>query len=121
MKYVYVPKGEYLFKEDDSENLLFYGIIKGEIIIKKKKSLEEKINGIVYNEGLFVEIELMKASDGYCFGESSLIYKTPRTASVYANTDLHLFSLDQNAFNTSFHVNIIFIIFIVLFPTSCRS
>ena len=112
MKYVYVPKGEFLYKEGDFENLLFYGIIKGEIIIKKNKSLEEKINGIVCNKGLFVEIELMTASDGYCFGEISLIYNTPRTASVYANTDLHLFSIDQNAFNLSFHVNIIFIIII---------
>ena len=48
------------------------------------------------------EEELFRKGDGYCFGEWALIYKEPRSASIYTLEDCVFFTLDEVHFRNSF-------------------
>lgn len=50
-------------------------------------------------EGKDEETELMKYGPGEVFGELSLLYNAPRAASIYAEVDAQLYSLDRDTFN----------------------
>ena len=51
---------------------------------------------------LVKEQELFRQSEGYCFGEWALIYKEPRSASIYTLEDCIFFTLDEFHFRNSF-------------------
>ena len=50
----------------------------------------------------FIEEELFRMGEGYCFGEWALIYKQPRSASIYTLEDCVFFTLDETPFKNSF-------------------
>lgn len=50
----------------------------------------------------FIEEELFRRGEGYCFGEWALIYKQPRSASIYTLEDCIFFTLDETPFKNSF-------------------
>ena len=50
----------------------------------------------------FIEEELFRSGEGYCFGEWALIYKQPRSASIYTLEDCVFFTLDETPFKNSF-------------------
>jgi len=50
----------------------------------------------------FIEEELFRSAEGYCFGEWALIYKQPRAASIYTLEDCVFFTLDETPFKNSF-------------------
>ena len=50
----------------------------------------------------FIEEELFIRGEGYCFGEWALIYKQPRSASIYTLEDCVFFTLDEVPFKNSF-------------------
>ena len=49
-----------------------------------------------------IEEELFIRGEGYCFGEWALIYKQPRSASIYTLEDCVFFTLDEIPFKNSF-------------------
>ena len=49
-----------------------------------------------------IEEELFRRGEGYCFGEWALIYKQPRSASIYTLEDCVFFTLDETPFKNSF-------------------
>ena len=48
------------------------------------------------------EEELFRQGEGYCFGEWALIYREPRSASIYTLEDCVFFTLDEIHFRNSF-------------------
>ena len=48
------------------------------------------------------EEELFRRGEGYCFGEWALIYREPRSASIYTLEDCIFFTLDEIHFRNSF-------------------
>ena len=48
------------------------------------------------------EEELFRRGEGYCFGEWALIYREPRSASIYTLEDCVFFTLDEIHFRNSF-------------------
>ena len=50
----------------------------------------------------YIEEELFRRGEGYCFGEWALIYKQPRSASIYTLEDCVFFTLDETPFKNSF-------------------
>ena len=48
------------------------------------------------------EEELFRQGEGYCFGEWALIYREPRSASIYTLEDCVFFTLDEIHFKNSF-------------------
>jgi len=53
------------------------------------------------------EEELVRLSDGMCFGEWGLIYNLPRAASAFTMEDTHILSLDKDLFKYCFFKNMI--------------
>ena len=49
-----------------------------------------------------IEEELFRRGEGYCFGEWALIYKQPRSASIYTLEDCVFFTLGEIPFKNSF-------------------
>ena len=49
-----------------------------------------------------IEEEMFQRGEGYCFGEWALIYKQPRSASIYTLEDCVFFTLDETPFKNSF-------------------
>ena len=72
-------KGQYIFKQKDPGTLFF--------IIKKGK-VDIEINGKY----------ITTLEKGKCFGELSLLYTAPRSASALAKTDCLFWCLHQNIF-----------------------
>lgn len=105
MKTVFIPKGEYLFKQNDSSDK-FYGIISGTISLRAFKTpfttndLEKTIVSSLE------EKELFKLKIGDCFGEWGLMYNKGRSASALAVEDTILFYLNANYFRYFFSVSI---------------
>ena len=124
MQHLHFSKGQYLFREGDTEPFVFYGVLKGEISIRKLRVMNTENHDFPYNYYLYTkeekkayekqylmeEYELLKVGEGYCFGETSIIFNIPRTASIYATTDVEFFTIDQNIFNLAFTVIINFLI-----------
>ena len=49
-----------------------------------------------------IEEEMFQRGEGYCFGEWALIYKQPRSASIFTLEDCVFFTLDETPFKNSF-------------------
>lgn len=78
--------GDFVIKEGEDGNDL-YIVLEGELDCTK------------IFPGNSEETFLKKYSHGEVFGELSLLYNTPRAASIKAITDSMLFSLDRDTFN----------------------
>ena len=60
----------------------------------------EPLNGNVLNNFIKeFETENFSLTNGMCFGEWGLLYSIPRTTSIYAAEDTHLFYLEKEYFN----------------------
>ena len=125
IQYIHVKKGEYLFNEGD-EDKRFFVIIQGEISIRKKdKYIKQEDNP---NENNFMsevearsiyfdkivmkktnyfkkfikkklpESEIMRFTQGMCFGEWALLKCIKRTASACAITNCDLFYINEADF-----------------------
>ena len=84
LKKINTLPNEIIIKQNDIGDL-FYIILSGECIVKKK---DENNN----------EIEVGKLKEGQYFGELALIYDKPRAASIISLTQCELVALDKNQF-----------------------
>ena len=68
--------------------------------ITKHQTPTEPIEGIILANFIKeFEIENFALTNGMCFGEWGLLYSIPRTTSIYAAEDTHLFYLEKEYFN----------------------
>ena len=78
---------KFAFKNSEERNNQDFRIIK-EIFDQEKYFVSEE--------------ELFRRGEGYCFGEWALIYREPRSASIYTLEDCVFFTLDEIHFRNSF-------------------
>lgn len=81
-----IKEGKYIFRKNDLPDY-FYGILTGEISIRKPFHPESK-----------EEIEIVRLKSGDYFGEWGLLEEKRRTASAYACTDSNLFIMSPKSF-----------------------
>lgn len=81
-----VPAGEILIKEGDT------GLGANELYVVKQGKFEVREN----RQGVNMRVNLKEPGD--CFGELSLIYSCPRSATVAATTDATVWVLDRDVF-----------------------
>lgn len=124
-----MPKFCYLFRQSD-RSTIFFGILRGvislrintkkrknssskfvccnltnKIIKKESKSVPHKININMKNfTSEFEEEEVLRVSEGMCFGEWGLIYNHERSASALVVEDADIFTLDKDNFDSSLAV-----------------
>ncbi len=68
--------------------------------IQKYQTPEEPLKGIILENFIKeFEKENFSLTNGMCFGEWGLLYSIPRTTSIYASEDTHLFYLEKEYFN----------------------
>ena len=68
--------------------------------IIKHQTPNEPLEGIILENFIKeFEIENFALTNGMCFGEWGLLYSIPRTTSIYADEDTHLFYLEKEYFN----------------------
>jgi len=87
------PAGEAIIKQGD-EAEAFFIIEKGTCVVKVTDRGDESNDSQHTNE----EVEVNKLERGDYFGELALLFKKPRAASVYAQTDVACAVLDISAF-----------------------
>lgn len=86
MSIVEYKPNDYVIKQGDDGNLL-YLVAEGELSCYKKFTKEGE------------DVFLKKYGPGDSFGELSLLYNTPRAASIIADTNSTLYALDSRTFN----------------------
>ena len=84
---------EVIIKQGDIGDCLYY-ILHGLVSIQLSIQIDTGIQEIVN-----VEKNIGELKDGQIFGELSLIYNIPRTASIIALTETSLIKIDKNSFN----------------------
>ena len=68
--------------------------------IQKYQTPVEPLKGIILENFIKeFEKENFSLTNGMCFGEWGLLYSIPRTTSIYASEDTHLFYLEKEYFN----------------------
>ena len=82
-----LKSSKFSFKNTEERNNKNFRIIK-EIFEPEKYTVSEE--------------ELFRQGEGYCFGEWALIYREPRSASIYTLEDCVFFTLDEIHFRNSF-------------------
>lgn len=86
MEEVKFSKGDFVIKQGDDGNVLYF-VFSGELDCHK-----------VF-PGNTEPTHLLTYKPGTSFGELALLYNTPRAASIVANEDSTLYSLDRECFN----------------------
>lgn len=98
--YEFHKANEIVIKQGDKGDCLFY-ILRGIVNIKLSKKIDTGIKSDTENKEQTVLIEsiIKTLEKGEIFGELSLIYDTPRSATVITVTDTDLIKIEKNPFN----------------------
>ena len=94
--YEFHKANEIVIKQGDKGDCLFY-ILRGIVNIKLSKKIDTGIKSDTENKEQTVIIKTLEK--GEIFGELSLIYDTPRSATVITVTDTDLIKIEKNPFN----------------------
>lgn len=79
------PSGGVIFSQDDAPDF-FYIVLEGKVRVMRREGSGER--------------QLNILGPGDYFGEQELLFNNPRSASIYAETDVLLLSLEQDTFQT---------------------